>query len=90
MAKIRIIYKVMPSDVGDDIIGIILSKIREKSSELNYVVNDHRVEPVAFGLNALKILLTFDEESGRLDEFEKYMDAIPEVSSWEVVGMTRD
>ncbi len=89
MAKIRIIYKILPSEVGDDIMNTILNKIKEKAGDLNYVVNDYRVEPIAFGLNALKVLLTFDEESGKLDDFEKYISSLSEVSSWEVVGMTR-
>lgn len=89
MAKIRIIYKMLPSQIGDSIINTILNKIKAKTSELNYVVNDYRVEPIAFGLNALKVLLTFEEEDNKLNEFEKYLDSIPEISSWEVVGMTR-
>ena len=90
MAKIRIIYKILPSEVGDNIIEGILDKIRSKAGELRYVVNDHRIEPIAFGLNALKILLTFDEEDSGLNEFENFLDSVPEISSWEVVGMTRD
>jgi len=89
MAKIRIIYKILPSEVGDEIINKIVKEINSNASSLNYILNDYRTEPIAFGLNALKILLTFDEESGRLDKFEEMLSKMPEVSSWEVIGMTR-
>ncbi len=90
MAKIRIVYKILPSDVNREILDGLIDKIRNKAVDLKYVVNDYRIEPIAFGLNALKILLTFEEENGKLDEFEQYLGSLPEVSSWEVVGMTRD
>ena len=89
MAKIRIIYRILPSEVGDEILNKILAEINSNSSSLNYIVNDYKTEPIAFGLNALKILLTFDEDTGRLDRFEEMLNNMPEVSSWEVIGMTR-
>ncbi len=91
MAKIRIIYKIMPSDVEKETLEKILENIEKMGKEMGFKLNDHRIEPVAFGLNALKVLLTIEEKSDDLlDRIEKRLNEMEEISSIEVMGMTRD
>ncbi len=91
MAKIRIIYKIMPSDIEKETLDRIIDNIKDMGAEMGFKLNDYRVEPIAFGLNALKVLLTVEEESDDLlDRIEKKLSELEEVSSIEVMGMTRD
>ena len=91
MAKIRIIYKIMPSDIEKETLDTILAKVKILGEEMSFKLNDYRIEPIAFGLNSLKILLTIEETSDDLlDRLEKMLNNMEEVSSIEVIGMTRD
>ena len=90
MAAMRIVYKIMPTEPGEDIIKVIVDKISELSSKLNIKLHDYKVEPIAFGLYSLKILISMpEEEDGVLNRFEEEVKNINEVESLEVVGMTR-
>jgi translation elongation factor aEF-1 beta len=91
MAKIRIIYKIMPSDIEKKTLDNIVSKLKGMEKEMSFTLNDYRIEPIAFGLNALKVLFTVEEKSeGLLDRLEKKLNDMKEISSVEVIGMTRD
>ena len=47
------------------------------------------IEPIAFGLNALKIIFVADEAKGSIDELEKKIQEINGVNSVEVVDVRR-
>ena len=47
------------------------------------------IEPVAFGLKAIKILFTMDEAKGSPDAIESKVTAIEGVQSFEVVDVRR-
>lgn len=91
MAKIRIIYKILPSDVEKKTIENIISNIKVLSNKMKFKLNDYKIEPIAFGLNALKILLSLEEKSDDLlERIERELSNMNEISSIEVIGMTRD
>ena len=91
MAMIRILYKILPSDVEEKTIENIISNIKILSSEMEFKLNDYKIEPIAFGLNALKILLSLEEKSDDLlEKIETKLSNMKGVSSIEVIGMTRD
>ncbi len=91
MAKIRIIYKILPSDIKEETIENIISNIKDLSIEMGFKLNDYKIEPIAYGLNALKVLLSIEERRGvLLEKIEKKISGMKEVSSTEVIGMTRD
>lgn len=91
MAKIRILYKIFPSDTEKKTIEDIISNIKILSSKIGFKLNDYKIEPIAFGLNALKILLSLEEKSDDLlEKIEVELSNMKSVSSIEVIGMTRD
>lgn len=88
MAKMFITIKIMPEDVETD-----LNSIRKKAGEIAKkfeaeLLDKDVIEPVAFGLKALKLVFMLDESKGS----EGLSNAISElkgVSSAEVVDMRR-
>ena len=63
-----------------------LSKIKEFSGESDAKVE---IEPIAFGLKALKITFVMDESLGSTESLEKSVTSIEEVSSIEIVDVRR-
>lgn len=47
------------------------------------------IEPIAFGLKALKLIMVSDEANGTTEELEKRIDAIEGVQSVECVDVRR-
>ena len=71
-----------------------LNKIREGAGEIapKYeakILDRDEIEPVAFGLKALKITLKLDENKGS-EEINDEMSQIEGVSSAEVIDMRRE
>jgi len=90
MGVMRVIYKIMPTEPGEEIIKTIIDKVSKLSSELNVRLHDYKMEPIAFGLYSLKVLVSMPEEEDEiLNRFEDKVKNINEVESLEVVGMTR-
>jgi translation elongation factor aEF-1 beta len=90
MGVMRVIYKIMPTAPGEEIIKVIINKVSELSNKLNIKLHDFKAEPIAFGLYSLKILVSMPEEEDEiLNKFEEGVKNINEVESLEVVGMTR-
>jgi len=90
MGVMRVIYKIMPTEPGEEIIKTIIDKVSKLSSELNVKLHDYKLEPIAFGLYSLKVLVSMREEEDEvLNRFEDKVKNINEVESLEVVGMTR-
>jgi|Deesub1362B_J571_1020462.scaffolds.fasta_scaffold00004_135 elongation factor 1-beta len=89
MAQVRIIYKIFPSEAGDEVLSSILEELRDKGREVGFEVVDHKEEPIAFGLKALLVLVVVDEREGVLDKVEEAINSIEDISSVEVMRMTR-
>lgn len=88
MASVIITLKIMPSSPEEN-----LSKIEKESKKLieKFGGKPHKteIEPIAFGLKALKIIFILDESKGSTEALEKKISSIKGVNSVEVVGITR-
>ena len=92
MAIAVVTVKVMPEspDVDLDIIQEEVQKIIKEFTERDSP-EDQRVviEPVAFGLKAIKIMFTMDEAKGSPDILEEKITAIEGVQGFEVTDVRR-
>lgn len=79
--------KIMPKSPQDD-----LSLIKEKAKEIisKYTISkiQSEQEPIAFGLNAIILTFTWDEDTGT-DEMEESLRKIENVNSAEIIDMRR-
>jgi len=88
MAKILISYKILPAEVTVDL-ERLKTKIKEKLPEYSSV---HRFaeEPIAYGLIALIAHIIIPEDkSGALEELEKALQKIGEISQIETLTVHR-
>ncbi len=88
MGRIKVVYKVFPEDIVanfDDLKKKVESCLPEDSSAEGY-----DEEPIAFGLKALLVQVTFPEEkTGIVDEFETQLEKIKGVSQVQTVIVRR-
>jgi elongation factor 1-beta len=89
MAKAIITIKIMPESPDID-----LSKISPQiEAKINAFAGEgdrkKEIEPIAFGLNALKIIFVMDEKKGSTEPLEKDISGIEGVQSVEVVDVRR-
>ncbi len=87
MGSMNVQIKIMPSSVGAS-----LEKIKKEAKK---IIEEHNgtgpvfsEEPIAFGLKALMILFTYPEEK-ELEELEKRLSKIVDVSSAEMIDIRR-
>ena len=88
MAKMFITIKIMPDDPERD-----LQEMRIKTKEVSdnfgaELLDKDEIEPVAFGLKALKLVFYLDENKGS-DDLANEIASIEGVSSAEVIDMRR-
>ncbi|MBW2991079.1 elongation factor 1-beta [Candidatus Woesearchaeota archaeon] len=89
MAKAIITLKIMPKSPDTDLDKVqeaALEKIKGFAGEGE---TKQEIEPVAFGLKALKIIFVMDEAKGATDPLEKEIESIEGVNSVEVVDVRR-
>jgi len=88
MGSVIITYKVFPTDViikFDDLKKKIEANLPEFAS-----VEGYGEEPIAFGLKALLVQVKFPEDkSGLLEEFEKKVEGISEISQLQTMMVRR-
>ena len=88
MGSVIISYKIFPTDIIADFSD--LKKKIEKSLPKNASIYGYGEEPVAFGLIALIAYIKFPEdETGILNELEKRMEAINEISQVQTIMVRR-
>lgn len=78
----------MPEDTDTD-----LNKIRSKAEKISKdfeaeLLDKDQIEPIAFGLKALKLMFLLDESKGS-EELAEKLSSIEGVSSAEVIDMRR-
>ena len=88
MAKVRILYKVMPEDAEKGV-EEIEKLAREASSDGMYQVLDSKVEDVGFGIKALYVLISMMEREGLLEEVEERIKNLENVGSLQVENISR-
>jgi elongation factor 1-beta len=89
MAKAIVTIKIMPEGPSIDL-GKISPEIEEKI--ISFAGEGDRrkeIEPIAFGLNALKIIFVMDEKKGSTEPLENEISAIEGVQSVEVIDVRR-
>ncbi len=92
MATAVVTVKVMPTSPEvnlDEIKEKVQALIREFTDRNDPADQKVEIEPVAFGLKALKIIFTMDEAKGSPDAIEDKVTAIEGVQSFEVVDVRR-
>ncbi len=83
MGDAGIAIKVMPKSPEVNLEEVV-NKIKEK-----YNVQDSKIEPLAFGLNTLKILIIIpDKEGADTDPIEKFIKEIDGVESVEIENVS--
>lgn len=83
MGDVAISIKIMPKSPEVDMEGIV-AKIKEQMK-----VQDSKIEDLAFGLKALKILIIVpDKEGADTDKFENMIKEIEGVETAEVENVT--
>ena len=87
MARVIITLKIMPEDVDVDL-DKLLESIRE-NIPAGTDVRAHEVEPVAFGLKALRLNVARDEAMGGTDDIEAAIGALEGVAAVEVEVVSR-
>jgi elongation factor 1-beta len=89
MADVVVTLKIMPDSPEENLDKIkeeALKKIKVFSGNDNHKIE---IEPVAFGLNALKILFVMAEAKGSTDALEEQISKIKGVNSVEVTDVRR-
>lgn len=89
MAQAIITIKVMPT--GPDVdMDVLATQVCEKISAFTEGGDmKHVIEPLAFGLNSLKVTFVSDEEKGSVDVLEEDINAMEQVNSAEVTDVRR-
>ncbi len=81
MAKVAVLLKVLPSSVEIQP-EQLLEKIKEVLPE-GYKIEAHGEEPIAFGLKALKLVVSIPEQTeggtSKLEEIIRQLDVVNEV-----------
>ena len=83
MAEVLVTLRLMPEGIEVD-----LNKLE---ADLRERIKVHSVirEPIAFGLEALRIAAVIQDAEGGTDPLEKKLLSIPGVGNVEVTGLTR-
>lgn len=84
MGKVTTLLKVMPEDDTVDLDELL------EEIESNVNVEDTDKEPVAFGLEALKILVRIPDEEGGTEQVEDTVSDIDGVNTVEVESINRE
>jgi elongation factor 1-beta len=83
MGDVAVILRVMPEGTEVD-----LAKLEQQIRERVKVFSVER-EPIAFGLEALRLVTVVEDKEGGTEPIEREISSIPGVASVEVVGLTR-
>ena len=89
MANSIITIKIMPENPEINLGDL---EVKVKQAIVNYAGEGEtktEIEPVAFGLKALKIIFVVDESRGGTDNLEKEISEIEGVNSVEVIDVRR-
>ena len=92
MATAVVTVKIMPESPEVDLEVIkdkVQSILREFTGRDDPVEQKVEIEPIAFGLKALKIIFTMDEDKGSPDVLEEKITSIAGVRYFEVTDVRR-
>ncbi|MEM1689002.1 MAG: elongation factor 1-beta [Candidatus Hadarchaeales archaeon] len=83
MGEVVVILRVMPEDTE-----VNLAELEKRIREKVKVFAVER-EPIAFGLEALRIATVVEDKEGGTEPLEREISSIPGVASVEVIGLSR-
>lgn len=83
MAGVAVTLKIMPESPEVDL-SKLEAQVREKVK-----VHSLKREPVAFGLEALRVVTLVEDAAGGTDPLEKGLSGLPGVGNVQVTGLTR-
>lgn len=89
MAKAVVTIKVMPDKVEADFDQLTEQCLKKVSEFAGEGQTKTEVEPIAFGLKALKIIFVMEEELGSPEKLEKDIQAMDGVMSCETIDVRR-
>jgi len=84
MGKVVALVRIMPESVDVDM-KQLEAGLRKKLPS----IQDVGVEPIAFGLKALKVAVIVNDDEGGTDAVEKALSEVPGVSQAETVCVNR-
>lgn len=88
MGRVLVLVRVFPKNIDVNLESLV-KKIDISLGE-EYSVIRHEEEPIAFGLKALRILITMPElKEGGTYELERIIESLEEVSEVEILHVTR-
>ena len=89
MADVVITFNIMPESPDADLKQIEIAALEEIKAFTG--IDNHKVsiEPVAFGLKAVKIMFVMPEAKGGTEELEKQISRIDGVNSVEMTDIRR-
>ena len=88
MASVIVTLKIMPSEPGVDLVKIE-NKAKELVSRFGGDVGRVEIEPIAFGLKAVKLIFVMDEKIGSTEKLEEDIAALDYVESVVVEDIRR-
>lgn len=88
MATVIIDMKIMPSSPEVDL-AKLTKEIDKIITDYGGKLHKHEIQPIAFGLKALLLILTVDEAKGSTDALEEKISHIKGVESVQVTGVSR-
>ena len=83
MGRVATTFKLMPETAEAD-----LDKMQAQIKEKLECVEDMKVEPIAFGLSALLVMVVTIDSDGGMDEIENALAAIEGVGDIETISST--
>jgi elongation factor 1-beta len=88
MAKVLVLLKILPEDINIDLED--LKERIKKALPEGYEVKGYDIEPIAFGLKALRLYVTIPEETeGGTEPLERIVSSVEGVSQVEVEAVHR-
>ncbi len=88
MGNVLITFKIMPESPDADM-KLMLNQALEIVNEKSAKLEGSEIEPIAFGLKALKLYVIVPDEEGILDSLEDAFKSLKHVQSAEVVDVRR-
>lgn len=85
MGQVGLQYRILPEDVNIDL-GKLKQEI-EKALPEGALLKASEKKPLAFGLNALHVLIVLDDKKGGSEAVEAAVAKVPGVQSVELVEM---
>ncbi|MEM4440595.1 MAG: elongation factor 1-beta [Desulfurococcaceae archaeon] len=88
MSRVAVVLRIFPEDVATNLENIV-SEIKQKLPP-EYSLELWDTEPIAFGLNALRVLIVMPENvEGGTEHLEELISQIPGVSQVETIVVHR-